>query len=348
MIKYFEIKNFRCFSQLSLKDLPTINVIVGDNGSGKTALLEALHLSACAHPRAAQLIRFARNRSLPSIPVTWSRDFFQSLWVDLFFGFNHANAITAKVTDSIAGAFDITVSYLQPETAPAFSVGAGIPPLEFVRHGPGGKSTRSVLRIDEHGNPVWDGAMEQFPSVYVLPSASQFIPQDMVQQFSEISKQNLESYVIKAMQEDFPQILNISILKDGDEPALFATTNAPSTIKIPLTVVSSGAARYVNMLLAVTSTQNGVVLIDEIENGLHWRKMPNIWKRLRDLCVRLGVQLFATTHSGECLHSLVDAMQGREKDFSLLRAVVRKGEHEVEQFDGEMLLAALIQHGEVR
>ena len=184
-------------------------------------------------------------------------------------------------------------------------------------------------------------------SCSIAPSHTRF-PQDMVEQFSAITKQNLESCIIEAMKEDFPQISNISILKDGDEPALFATTKAPETVKIPLTVVSSGASRYLGMLLAVTATKNGVVLIDEIENGLYWKKMPNIWKRLRALCVQLGVQIFATTHSNECLQSLVEAIEGHEEDFSLIRTVMEDGLHGVEHFYGKTFLAALRQHGEVR
>jgi AAA15 family ATPase/GTPase len=348
MIQSFEIKNFRCFEQLSLKDLSAINIIVGDNGSGKTTVLEALLLAAYAHPQVAQLIRIARKRTLPHGQISWSRDFFQSLWVDLFFSFDHSKPITAHFVDSKAGAFGVTVSYLQPETAPAFSIAAAIPPLVFTRHGPNEEAVKSLLKIDERGNPVWEGAIEQLPSVYVIPSTAQFIPQDMVEQFSEITKQNQEDCIIEAMKEDFPQILNISILKDGDEPALFATTNAPTSVKIPLAVVSSGAARYLNMLLAVTATKNGVVLIDEIENGLYWKKMPNIWKRLRTLCIKLGVQIFATTHSNECLQSLIEAMEGHEDDFSLIRTVMEDGLHETEHFHGKTFLAALRQHGEVR
>ena len=346
MIKSFDIKNFRCFKELSLTDLPTINIVVGDNGSGKTALLEALLLTAYAHPQAAQFIRVSRKRTLPSAQVNWSRDFFQSLWVDLFFSFDHSNAVQARFTDSLGDEYRVKLYYPQTTISPALSVADAIPPLEMPRSGPNDKSITAQLRIDDKGNPVWDGSLEWHPAVYLL-STTQFLPNDMVEMFGRVSKQNLKDDFLEAIKADFKEILDIEILPDGSDYALFATIKAPEKTKIPLAVVSAGAARYVNTLLAVILHNKGIVLVDEIENGLYWEKMPNIWERLREICVERGVQLFATTHSNECLRSLMGAMQGHEDDFSLIRTVVTKGKHSVEQFTGRPF-AALKGRGEIR
>ena len=44
MWKHFVVTNFRCFAGLHLKDLARVNLIAGKNNTGKTALLEAIHL----------------------------------------------------------------------------------------------------------------------------------------------------------------------------------------------------------------------------------------------------------------------------------------------------------------
>jgi len=348
MIKSFDIKNFRCFKELSLTDLPAINIVVGDNGSGKTALLEALLLTAYAHPQAAQFIRVARKRTLPQAQVNWSRDFFQSLWVDLFFSFDHSNAVQARFTDSLGDEYRVRLYYPQTTISPALSVADAIPPLECTRFGPNDKSITAQLRIDDKGNPVWDGSLEWHPAVYLLPSTTQFLPNDMVEMFGRVSKQNLKDDFLEAIKADFEEILDIEILPDGSDYALFATIRAPEKTKIPLAVVSAGAARYVNTLLAVILHDNGLVLVDEIENGIYWGKMPNIWKRLRELCVERGVQLFATTHSDECLEAAASVAEQYPDDFSIIRTVKTDKGAEVRQFGGKPFAEAIEGNIEIR
>ena len=76
--------------------------------------------------------------------------------------------------------------------------------------------------------------------------------------------------------------------------------------------------------------------------------MPNIWKGLREICDKRGVQLFATTHSDECLQALRQSMDEHENDFSLIRTVAENGGHHVKHFAGAPFLAALEQHGQIR
>jgi len=49
-----------------------------------------------------------------------------------------------------------------------------------------------------------------------------------------------------------------------------------------------------------------VLLIDEIENGLHWSVMPRIWRFLVETARTLDVQVFASTHSKDWLEGLAD------------------------------------------
>ena len=46
LITGLTVENFRCFPKLSVKGLTRVNLIVGANNSGKTALLEALEWHA--------------------------------------------------------------------------------------------------------------------------------------------------------------------------------------------------------------------------------------------------------------------------------------------------------------
>ena len=45
MLRKFSVRNFRCLRELDIEPLARVNLIVGENNVGKTALLEALFLS---------------------------------------------------------------------------------------------------------------------------------------------------------------------------------------------------------------------------------------------------------------------------------------------------------------
>jgi AAA15 family ATPase/GTPase len=50
--------------------------------------------------------------------------------------------------------------------------------------------------------------------------------------------------------------------------------------KIPIPYMGEGISKLLSYILAIMTTQNGIVLIDEIENGLHYSVLPDIWKAM--------------------------------------------------------------------
>ncbi|MDQ3255935.1 MAG: AAA family ATPase [Acidobacteriota bacterium] len=82
MIESLKIENFRCFESVELRDLKRINVIVGENGSGKTALLEAIFLGAVGAPEI--VLRLRGWRGLGDLEIKSDQGSFQSAWRDLF------------------------------------------------------------------------------------------------------------------------------------------------------------------------------------------------------------------------------------------------------------------------
>ena len=83
MYRSFSIENFRLFDRLTVEPLARVNLIAGQNNSGKTALLEALWLhSAQNNPEPAQ--RISIWRGLPgSEPGELFSDLFRGYQTDL-------------------------------------------------------------------------------------------------------------------------------------------------------------------------------------------------------------------------------------------------------------------------
>ena len=57
MIRNLRLSNFRCYKKLELDDLGLVNVVVGDNGSGKTSLIESIFLALGNSPDIAFRLR---------------------------------------------------------------------------------------------------------------------------------------------------------------------------------------------------------------------------------------------------------------------------------------------------
>jgi AAA15 family ATPase/GTPase len=53
--------------------------------------------------------------------------------------------------------------------------------------------------------------------------------------------------------------------------------------------------------LALVNSDNGFLLIDEFENGLHHSIQEKLWEIIFDLSNKLNVQIFVTTHSEDCI-----------------------------------------------
>ena len=74
------------------------------------------------------------------------------------------------------------------------------------------------------------------------------------------------------------------------------------------------------MSLAMYSTRNGVILIDEVESGVHYSVLEKLWEVIDEFSQEFSVQVFATTHSYECLIAAHKVFSKKEKyDFKLYR-----------------------------
>ena len=79
-------------------------------------------------------------------------------------------------------------------------------------------------------------------------------------------------------------------LKDEDAP-------------VPLNSMGDGISRVLQLFLKLFAARGGFLLIDEFENGLHYSVQEEVWRLIFDQAEKLDVQVFATTHSWDCIES---------------------------------------------
>jgi AAA15 family ATPase/GTPase len=112
--------------------------------------------------------------------------------------------------------------------------------------------------------------------------------------------------------------------------------------------VSNGVEKLLGILLGIATSENGVVLVDELDSCVHHTKIASVWGALRDFSASYSTQLFVSTHSAEWLNGLLPVIKGHERDFNLLRTDTVNGKHVVETFVGDQLRAAIAQNAEIR
>ena len=89
--------------------------------------------------------------------------------------------------------------------------------------------------------------------------------------------------------------------------------------RLPLKAMGDGLTRLFHIALSMVNAENGVLLIDEFENGLYWEVQEQLWPVIFKMAEELNVQVFATTHSNDCLKSFVNAWSERPEMGSIYR-----------------------------
>ncbi len=64
-----------------------------------------------------------------------------------------------------------------------------------------------------------------------------------------------------------------------------------------------GLNKFIYFIMLLLSQKNAIILIDEIENGIHYTNLDKLWEIILTLSKQQNVQIFATTHSKECIES---------------------------------------------
>ena len=120
---------------------------------------------------------------------------------------------------------------------------------------------------------------------------------------------------------------------------------------MPIKVMGGGMVRLASIVLALSDAHNGIVLIDEIENGLHYSILPDVWKAIERAADDFNVQVFATTHSLEMIRAAHEAFKDDDPyDFRLIRLdrSTKTDEIYATTYDKEGMAAAVELNAEVR
>src|SRR5208337_2753643 len=166
------------------------------------------------------------------------------------------------------------------------------------------------------------------------------------QTFSSLRKIKGDLDILEALKIIEPRTRRIEVLSEITGPSIYLDIGLQALV--PLAVCGEGLVRLFSITVELAALKEGVLLIDEIDNGLHYSVMPHLWQLLGQLVEKHNVQIFATTHNHEILRTALEAFRGLPGVLGLFRIDKRGDRYVMVGYDDEAMEAVLEVRFEVR
>ena len=366
----FSVSNFRGIHSLSISHLSDLNLVVGKNNVGKTALLEALFVhSGGGNPSLALAVQGFRATELGRIELGLaSTPPWESLFADLdmthpiiFESEERENRFRVTQIQPVLDA-DLSKLYarLQKPADPQTQSWPrpALPPsvLTLISEEPRRsrqsaqkprRRAQSYLILDEQGPRVFPfPATPPFQTFFVSDTAHATINEDS-ELYGRLARGKTEHLLLDSLRKIEPHLKDVREVSSGGQPMLMADIGLDRLI--PLSVMGGGILRLSRLLIRIANAENGVVLVDEIDNGFHHSALPSLWRVVSQSATRSNVQIIATTHSLECIKAAHQVfLEQFDTTFELHRIDRRNGKLVCTSYDTEILGAAIDSELEVR
>jgi AAA15 family ATPase/GTPase len=350
LFKSVNINNFRGFKNLQIKDLKLVNLLIGKNSCGKTSVLEALFLLIGANnPTLPMDIQRLRQMSIHSFKYLFN-DFNISNTINI----NAETANNKKMSLGISplvGLFEVNNSFNNGENKDIFPQPSTtevrnndvMKGLHYKFTGVSGKSFDFDFNLASGRLPTNTPP----PEVLGAYVTNRNMSATMWHAVDRSIMNKSENEIVDVLKEISDDIIGI---KMGANNIVYLDIKGKKELS-PINVMGDGIARVVFILATLRLMKNGILLIDEIENGLHFSSLKLLWKAIFKACQLYNVQILATTHSYECIRSFYDEYDSNKKlsdEISLIRLDKKNNEFRVVSYDAENIKTAMENEMEVR
>lgn len=357
-----EIDGFRGLRLLNLDGLGRVNILVGKNNCGKTSVLEALSI-LCNPQKPSEWLAMVRRRDFGRLDeniVQSLRWCFKQMAETEYDAFIEAscrfkcngrflNQLTVKYTEFLGENIEvISIPIGQDEYGDMeFEDKEGITPcraaklehsLELSQQG---EDKPFFLEVNEKGGitpSFWEERKKKY-SVYInyelLTPYSYQLNKVQLQTFSE---QLFNDDIVELLKKFDTDIEGIRIGSfGGQRPAIYIKHRQLG--EAPLSVFGDATRRAVLLTSTLLSLKNGgVLLIDEVEVGIHVTALANVFKWLVKAARELNVQVFVSTHSLEALDAITFSDNDlAEEDIVVFRLTQTEEKTESKRLSGDLL-----------
>lgn len=336
MLKSLLIQNFRGLEDFYVPKLGQVNLIVGKNNSGKSSVLEALRLYAGNASRAVleeianshdEKYRYAEKDSedlseeLPFQAFFSGRVFPDRDGIGIVIGESQESADCLKIEhvfleeyeDNLTDESGNTITRnrrrpVQKSEITNFSD-------EIIRNGlmitKGDRSASFAL--DVLGPRFRPSSLEVPGTIPCSVVPTQFVSMnDLAREWDKVVLSKDALFVENALRAIAKDLEGLAFVESGEgytatgrrETRRMAKVKLGSLQRpVPINSLGDGLVRVLQLMLKIFPAKGGMLLIDEFENGLHYSVQEDIWSLVFQQAKSLGIQVFATTHSWDCIKS---------------------------------------------
>jgi len=356
-IKGISIKNYKSLVKFENKGFGKVNLITGNNNSGKTTFLEALFLTL-GPTNPALAIGIMGRRGLERISTKQN---------PIRFLFHHADtskSLQFTVNTLNHDSFDYKIDYRHPtaeeipssffsssngDAAPLSTTSSdikGVTLLECAFYPAKGEKRVAKAFIKDDGIHFEGNSPSVFPDSVFLSAHVPNLSEAESTRYDSLNKFDRVKIFEKMLRIFEPDLKRTSL---GIENGVTLVHADCGFGLVPLTVLGSGNRRLASILLAISYAKDGIVIIDEIENSFHYSLMEKVWEAIAEFAKTNNTQIFATTHSDECIKSAHNAFRSSEKGVLVFHRLSKKeNKAEMHTFDDEQLDAMLETGWELR
>lgn len=364
MLTALNIAGFRSFKALRVNGLARVNLFVGANNAGKTSLLEAIEILAIGRPwglfrsparRGEEAARWSGDERFGGGPPDLDLS-------HLFYG--HALRGGVFTIESIGGTrrfvecacfaivLDADAAVGQPKLPSLDTAGSSMA-ISFKSDS---VSSPVILALSQGDGLSWEVRRRYSVSAQEDISPVNFVRPDepsslhLTAMWDRVVLTPEEEQVVEALKIIEPRIERIAFVgEERRSTRRILLKLSDSEHRLPLGSVGDGLKRLLGLSLNLLPAKKGVLLVDEIDTGLHFSVMADMWKMIIETAIRLDVQVFATTHSLDCVHALAWVREKLpEQQFQVMLHRVERGLDRTVSYTLEEVATAAKNHIEVR
>lgn len=343
MLKSFHIQNYRNLKSVSVKELAQVNLLVGLNNVGKTSFLEAVNLYTSKNPmRIIDNILERRGMSIRRADRDDKLDIIFEILTSFFY---KKNPNIYEKEGILLSDFETEKLNIVLENIVSFEKkNKNKPPSDY--------EFESIKDVSPYGLSFRQGEKISFYPLKEYPMLNKMPYLNLETQSIFVSSNNLNHSElgrfwdknIYLTDKEYDVISALKIIESNIEKIGFKGDYS-RTVEIKLkgdnqlhnlNDMGDGMNRILSIIISLIFAENGTLLIDEFENGLHYTAQYQLWEMIFMLSLKLNVQVFVSTHSSDCIKAFENTLNnGFSHHGKVLRLENKKGNIVVQEFDSK-------------